>query len=145
MDPEFIGFLGYVHDIGYSRGSGKHEVHSVDILITQEGFPREIAKKVMHGQLAEQFGEKEGDVEQYMPVGIEGVILTYADMSVRTGGPVAIKERAKEIIERVQAIPTMSPALKQEIADNMQKALPRFERYEQIVLALAGVNSAREF
>ena len=80
-----------------------------------------------------------------MPVGIEGMILTYCDMSVRTGEPVTMRERAAEIIERVKAIPTMPEQLKRGIEDNMYKALPRFERYEQAVLALAGVGSAKEF
>ena len=145
LDPEFVRFLGYVHDIGYSVDAGKHEVHTIDLLINQEGVPAEVAKKAMHGQLVEQFGEKEGNAKQYLPVGLDGMILTYADMSVRTGGPIPIRDRAKEIIERIQGIPNMPPELKKDITNNMYKALPRFERYEKIVLSLAGVNSAEEF
>ncbi|MBI2045437.1 hypothetical protein HYT23_05235 [Candidatus Pacearchaeota archaeon] len=137
-------FLGYCHDIGYSMADGKHEVHTIEILI-KEGIDIKIARKAMHGQLAEQFGERERNVEKYLPIGIEGIILTYCDMSVRTGEPITIRERAKEIIERVRAIPTMPEQLKKDIEDNMHKALPRFERYEQIVLSLAGVKSASEF
>jgi len=144
LDAELCEFLGYSHDIGYSVADGKHEVHTIELL-QKEGVDAQIARKAMHGQLAEQFGEKEGNAEQYMPVGLEGIILTYCDMSVRTGEPVAIRERAAEIIERIRAAPTMPEQLKREIEENMHKALPRFERYEQIVLALAGIKSAKEF
>jgi len=145
FNPEFVGFLGYVHDIGYSVADGKHEGHTINILLEKENIPQNIARFAMHGQIAEQFGEKEGNVSKYMPHGLEGMILTYADMSVRTGEPITIRERAKEIIERVKAIPTMKEQLKKEIEDNMHKALPRFEKYEKIVLTLAGVNSAKDF
>jgi len=144
LDAKLIGFLGYVHDIGYSVSDAKHEVHSVNIL-KKEGVEDAVAGKAMHGQLAEQFGETEGNVAQYLPIGLEGMILTYSDMSVRTGEPVPMVERAAEIIARIKAVPTMPEQLKQDIETNMYKALPRFERYEKIVLALAGVQSAREF
>lgn len=122
----------------------KHEVHTIDILLKEKVNSR-VARKAMHGQLVEQFGEKEGNIEQYMPMGIEGMILTYCDMSVRTGEPVTIRERAEEIIERIKAIPTMPEQLKRDIEENMYKALPRFERYERIILALAGIKSVKEF
>jgi len=144
IDAELCEFIGYTHDIGYSVADEKHEVHTMDIL-KREYFDPKLARKAMHGQLVEQFGEKEGNIEQYLPSGIEGIILTYCDMSVRTGEPVTIRERAAEIIERVRAIPTMPAELKRDIEENMQKALPRFERYERIVLALAGVESVKEF
>lgn len=144
LDADLCEFLGYSHDIGYSIADGKHEVHTIDIL-QREGVEPQVARKAMHGQLAEQFGVKEGNTQQYMPLGIEGLILTYCDMSVRTGEPVTIRERVAEIIERVKAIPTMSEQLKRDIEDNMHKALPRFERYEQLILALAGIKSAKEF
>ena len=143
LDSELIGFLGYSHDIGYSIADGKHEVHTINLL-EKEGYEHAIARKAMHGQLLEQFSENEGNVEKYLPQGIEGMILTYADMSVRSGEPVSIKERASKIIERIKSIPTMSEQLKTEIETNMCKALLRFERYEKVVLALAGVDSAKE-
>jgi len=145
FDPELIGFLGYVHDIGYSVADGKHEVHTIDILVNKENIPEGVARKAMHGQLAEQFGEKEGNVEQYLPIGLDGMVLTYADMSVRTGEPGTMQARAKEIIDRIKSIPSMPEQLKKDIEENMYKALPRFERYETNILALAGVNSAKEF
>lgn len=144
LDVNLCDFLGYCHDIGYSVADGKHEVFTVDIL-QKEGVEPQIARKAMHGQLLEQFGFKEGNPEQYMPKGIEGIILTYCDMSVRTGEPVTIKERASEIIERIKGNATMSEQLKKDIENNMYKALPRFEKYEQIVLALAGIKYAKEF
>lgn len=144
LDVDLCEFLGYCHDIGYSVADGKHEVHTVELL-QKEGIDLQTARKAMHGQLAEQFGEKEGNAEQYTPMGIEGIILTYCDMSIRVGEPVTMRERAQEIIERIKAVPTMTEQLKKDIADNMNKALPRFERYEQIILALAGFKSAKEF
>lgn len=145
FDPELVGFLGYTHDIGYSIESQKHEVHTIDLLINNEEIPSYIARMAMHGQLLEQFGEKEGNIVRYLPIGLEGMILTYADMSVRIGGPIPIGERAKEIIERVQGMPSMPDDLKEDIVDNMYKALPRFEKYERIVLAFAGVDSVKDF
>lgn len=144
LDADLCEFLGYSHDIGYSVVDGKHEVHTVDIL-QKEGIEPQVARKAMHGQLVEQFGVKEGNTAQYMPAGIEGMILTYCDMSVRTGEPVTIRERVSEIIERVKAIPNMPDQLKKDIEENMYTALPRFERYEQAILTLAGVNSAKDF
>jgi HD superfamily phosphodiesterase len=144
LDPEFVGFFGYSHDIGYSIQDGKHEVFTVELLVN-EGLPQEIARYAMHGQLAEQFGEKEGNVSQYMPVGIEGMILTYADMSFRTGEPVSMEERAKEIVTRIKGIPTMPAELKADIEANLYKALPRFQRYERTLLTMGGVNSITEF
>ncbi|VVB80930.1 HD domain protein [uncultured archaeon] len=144
LDADLCEFLGYSHDIGYSVADGKHEVHTVDIL-QKEGVESQVARKAMHGQLVEQFGVKEGDTARYMPAGIEGMILTYCDMSVRTGEPVTIRERAAEIVGRIKGIPTMPEQLKKDIEENMYNALPRFERYEQAVLALAGVSSAKEF
>lgn len=145
FDPEFVGFLGFVHDIGYSIAAEKHEVHTINILVDKENIPPRVARFAMHGQLREQYGVKEGILLRYLPYGLEGMVLTYADMSVRIGEPITLKERAKEIIERVKHIATMSEQLKKNIEENMYKALPRFERYEKIVLALAGVNSAKEF
>ena len=145
LNPELVGFLGYVHDLGYFYGAEKHEVKTHEILTGVEGFPYDIARKTMHGQLAEQYGEKERNVKQYLPVGIEGMIITYADMSVRTEQPIPIKDRAKEIIERIRGIANMPDQLKQDIEENMHKALPRFERYERIILALAGVDSVNNF
>ncbi|GEM_PF-2352848 len=144
LNADLCEFLGYSHDIGYSKADEKHEIHTIDILRT-EGVDFQTARKAMHGQLAEQFGEKEGNIERYLPSGIEGIILTYCDMSVRTGEPMPIRERAAEIIDRVKRNSEMPEQLKKDIEENMHKALPRFERYEQIVLALAGVKSAKDF
>lgn len=144
LDTDLCEFLGYIHDIGYSVSDEKHEVYTIDIL-QKEGVDPQTARKAMHGQLVEQFGEKEGNINQYMPKGIEGIILTYCDMSVGIGEPVTIKERATEIIERIKVNPTMSEQLKKDIEDNMHKALPRFERYEKTILTLAGVQSVKEF
>ena len=144
LDTGLCEFLGYTHDIGYSVAAEKHEVHTTEIL-KNEGIDPSIARKAMHGQLAEQFGIKEGNVAKYLPQGIEGIILTYCDMSVRTGEPVTIRERAAEIIERIKSIPTMPDQLKLDITKNMNNALPRFEKYEQIILGLADVQSAKEF
>lgn len=139
LDVDLCEFLGYCHDIGYSVADGKHEMHTITLLLS-EGVDAQIARKAMHGQLLEQFGKKEGDIKQYVPDGIEGIILVYCDMSVRVGEPVTIWERAEEIINRIKGVPGMADDLKQEIEANMRQALPRFERYEKIVLALAGLN-----
>ena len=145
LSLEFVGWLGYVHDIGYSVEDAKHEVHTIELLTEQEGVSADIARYAMHGQLAEQFGEAEGNVDQYLPLGLEGRILTYADMSVRVGEPIPMRERAKEIIDRIRGIPSMPVQLKQDIETNMYKALPRFESYESEILSLAGLTAAKDF
>ena len=117
LDVDLCEFLGYCHDIGYSMVDGKHENLTIAFLCA-EGIDWKIARMAMHGQLLEQFGKKEGNEELYMPRGIEGMILTYCDMSVRVGEPVSIKERALEIIERVKLIPDMPDDLKNEIEKN---------------------------
>lgn len=144
LEPEFIRFLGYAHDIGYKVADAKHEVHTVELL-KHEGLPLSIARMAMHGQLVEQFGSKEGNVEQYLPVGLEGMILTFSDMSVRTGGIIPMEERAAEIVARIVANPAMPAELKQDIIANLHAALPRFRRYEGIVLALVGASSVTDF
>ena len=143
LDPETVGFLGYVHDIGYSIAAEKHEVHTVDLLL-REGVPPRLASRTMHGQLMEQFGPKEGNITKYLPRGLHGMIVTYSDMSVRLGDPVTLRERAAEIIERMNES-SLPEHTKREIEENMYKALPRFERYERIILNLANVASAKEF
>lgn len=144
LDVNLCEFLGYCHDLGYFIDPDRHELHTIDIL-KQEGVSVIIAQKTMHGQLLEQFGEKENKVLEYTPVDLEGIILTYCDMSIHIGIPITIDERAQEIIERVRAIPSMPENLKNDIVVNLQKALPRFKRYEKIVLALAALNSVKEF
>ena len=145
FDPEFVGFLGYVHDIGYVVGPEKHELHTINILRCREQIPFEIARMAMHGQLVEQYGEKEGNPEKYLPIGLEGVILTYVDMSIKTREPITVRARAKAIIKGLQGVTSIPDSLKQDIIEGMRKALPRFIQYERMVLALAGVNSVKDF
>lgn len=143
LDPELVGYLGYVHDIGYAAGPEKHELASIDLLL-EEGVDPAVARMVMHGQLAEQYGEAEGDVEQYLPIGLEGMLLTYADMSVRVGRAIPVRERAAEIEDRVNGLP-IPQDIKDTIIENLHKAMPRFERYEEAMLALAGAGSVDDF
>ena len=144
IGPEFVGFLGYVHDIGFFRDAKMHELHTIDLLIDEEYVPLRLAQKAMHGQLIEQYGEKDGRTKEYTPKGVEGMILTYADMTINTG-PMAIDDRAAEIIGKVKGSDFLSEELRQDIVNGMHKALPRFHRYEQVVLALAGAESFADF
>ncbi|HII15438.1 MAG TPA: HD domain-containing protein [Nanoarchaeota archaeon] len=144
VDAELAGFLGYVHDIGRARNNHLHELHTIDMLV-EEGIDRDIARMAMHSQLLEQYGEKEGDVQKYLPVGIEGMILTYADMVVKTGSPISIDERVADVAERTRKSRQMNPELIREILESLPRAVRRFKRYERIVFLLAGVGSAKEF
>lgn len=139
LDPELVAFLGYTHDIGFSQSYEKHEFDTIDILIKEENVPENIAKMTAHYQMAERFGE------EYLPIGIEGMILTYADMSIRTGKPIAIEKRADDIRERMKTYDSLPNNTKNEIIDSMDKAMPRFEKYEKIILALAGIESVNDF
>ena len=99
IDPEIVGFIGYVHNIGYKISQDIHELHTIYLLENKEHIPPEIAIKTRHGQLVEQHGKD----EEYFPVGIEGIILTYIDISLRDGETVTMDERATEIEEHIQS------------------------------------------
>lgn len=144
LDAELAGFLGYVHDIGRSRNNHLHELHTIDMLV-EEGVDKDIARRAMHSQLVEQYGEKEGNVQKYFPVGIEGMILTYADMVVKTGSPISIEERVADIVEKTRNNTEMGPEMREDIIESTSRAVPRFKRYERIIFLLAGVESAKEF
>ncbi len=145
INPEFVGFLGYVHDIGYCVSPVRHELRTIDFLTEKESIPYSIARKTIHGQLAEEFGEKEGNIEQYLPIGLEGIILTYTDMIIRTGDPMSIEKRTEGVIDRCKRSAEASDDFKKRLIENISKALPRFKRYEQIVLALSGADSFHDF
>ncbi len=139
MDPEFSAFLGYVHDIGYSLGVAKHELHTIQILANGEKVPFDLARKAMHGPLAEQFNDT-----SYLPAGLDGIILSYCDLSVRIGDPISIEDRYKDMFERLALMPE-SEEKKREVGDSLNKALPRFKRYERLVLRLADAVSFKDF
>jgi len=149
ISPEFTGFLGHVHDVGFSVSPIGHEFHTFDVLTKNEYISDSISNKAaMHGQLAEQIGEKEGNFEKYLPIGIEGMVLTYADMTINDGEPRSIDTRAAEVIERVKKLNSegiVDDDFRTGLIENMHKALPRFHRYEQIVLALAEAKSFSDF
>lgn len=140
LNATFCAFWGYVHDIGCSIDRDNHEKNTIKILIS-EGIDPEKAKIAMHGHLAEEFGP------QYLPVGIEGEILTYCDMCVDVGQPTTVQERANKIIEKLSALPlTIVPqAKKDHIIKYLNIALPRFKSYEKKFLALGQVQNVNEF
>lgn len=144
LDVDLCDFLGYVHDIGYIVDEGLHQLYSIDLLI-KEGVEESVAKKTMHGALFEDFEGKDDCASKYLPQGIEGVMLTYADMSVRFGEPMPIKERAAEMFNRIASDKTMPQDVKERIKLSITKAMPRFERYEWVILILAGAGSVGEF
>lgn len=145
FDPELVGFLGYVHDIGVYIHPIGHERHTIGMLINNENIPPNIAQMTIHGQLIEQHGKKDNKIEEYTPIGLEGMILTYADMSIKTKDPMSIEKRRDEIVQRVQGIKRLSDEIKKDIIDNLHIAMPRFKRYEKIILTLANVNSYKDF
>lgn len=139
--PERAGFLGYAHDIGVSRNILQHEIPSIEILV-EEGVEYEIARRAMHGQMEEQYGNGDG---RYLPVGIEGIILTYSDMTIHTIKPISIEDRIDDIKQRVSSIKGMDAEKKKDIIVNIDKAYPRYKRYERIVFLLSGAGSFSDF
>jgi len=141
LDAELAGFLGYVHDIGVSRTPLSHEIPSIEILI-EDGVEPSIAKMAMHGQVEEQYGNGDG---RYLPVGIEGMILTYSDMTIHIQSPMSIEERIVDIKKRVSNIKDITPEKKNEILENIDKAYPRYKAYERIIFLISGAESFKDF
>lgn len=141
LNPELAGFLGYVHDIGVSRTPLNHEIPSIEML-AGDGVEPSIARMAMHGQVEEQYGNGDG---RYLPVGIEGMILTYSDMTIHIEKPMSIEERIVDIKKRVSRIKDVAIEKKKEILENIDKAYPRYKSYERIILLIADVNSFRNF
>ncbi|MFA5888257.1 MAG: hypothetical protein WC852_06115 [Candidatus Nanoarchaeia archaeon] len=141
LDAELAGFLGYVHDIGVSRTPLCHEIPSIEILI-EDGVEPSIAKMAMHGQMEEQYGNGDG---RYLPVGIEGMILTYSDMTVHIENPMSIEDRIVDIKQRVSNVKKIPDDKKKEIIENIDKAYPRYKAYERIIFLIADVNSFKDF
>jgi hypothetical protein len=142
IDPEFVGFLGYVHDIGQSVGRENHELHTIDILVNKENIPSEIARKTIHGAIWEQTGEVNGE---YLPVVPEGLILSYSDMSVKTDRLMTIEERTQDIKDVVPHMTELSEEFKAQILSQINKTYARFKRYEKWVFKWAGVSSVYDF
>lgn len=140
-DAELAGFLGYVHDIGVARRFLRHEIPGIELL-TEEGIEPDIARRIMHGQVEEQYGNGDG---RYLPVGIEGMILTYSDMSVDTGNPITIEERIAAIKQRVALIRDADDEWKRQVVLNLDKAYPRYKAYERIILRISNAESFRDF
>lgn len=131
LDPELVGFLGHVANIGYRIRKEAHELHTIYLLENKEKIPHDIAIKASHGQLVETLGNN----EEYYPVGIEGILLTYIDIAVRNGPIIAMDERAKEIESQIKG-QSISEENKKEALANFAKALNRYKRYEKIIKSL---------
>jgi len=145
LDSQLVEFLGLVHDIGNSVHYRMHELHTIDLLIKNEYVPENIAWMTIHGQIPEQYGRKFGNPKNFYPKGLEGMILTYADMSVNTGHPMYMEERVDDIIERANLLQNVPEEYKNGIITGINKAMPRFQRYEKIIFELAGVGSYKHF
>ena len=141
LNAELAGFLGYAHDIGVSRSFLQHEIPGIEIL-KEEGVEPDIARRIMHGQVEEQYGNGDG---RYLPVGIEGMILTYSDMTIHIDKPISIEERIVDIKQRVSRLKDADEARKNDILVNIDKAYPRYKMYERIVFLISGVDSFKDF
>lgn len=135
LDVQLCGFLGYVHDIGYSKDPRTHERVTIKML-KEDGVDTQTANKTMHG-----FEEE----EDYLPRGIEGIILNYCDMSVMDGKKVELRERFDDSKRRMQSNESLEPRDREIISAKIEHAFPRFQRYERIVLTLAEVASVNDF
>jgi fatty-acyl-CoA synthase len=133
IDPECVGFLGYVHNIGYSIQNESHELHTVYLLTKKENVPEWIALKTKHGYLVEKYADKvDREWKDYYPVGLEGILLTYIDFSLRKGDIIPVKDRATEILNYIQKT-NKDPKAIANISENLQKALPRYQYYETLI------------
>jgi HD superfamily phosphodiesterase len=143
IDSELVAFVAYVHDIGSFVSHRMHELHTLDLL-KNEGVPEDIALKTVHGTFPERYENEPEKAKLYLPRGIEGMILSFADMSIRLGEPMSVEERANEIITRMKTLP-IEESRRVKIEGEIRKALPRFFRYRDIIYSLAGVKSYKEF
>lgn len=143
VNPELAAFVAYVHDIGSFVNHKMHELHTLDLLKKEE-VPEDIAWKTMHGVFPERYENEPEKAALYLPRGIEGIILSFADMSIRFEVPMSIEERTNEIITRMKTLP-IEESRRARIEKEIIKAMPRFKRYEKIIYALAGVSSYKEF
>ena len=132
LDPELLGFLGYVHNIGYAIQADKHELHTVYILVNKEGIPQAIAERTKHGHLVEKHPESQ---QEYYPLGLEGIILTYVDIMVSKEPNISFEARVSEIKSYVKTIELIDDK-KEEFLRNFLAAVPRYKRYESIINAL---------
>jgi hypothetical protein len=135
LDPETMGFLGYTHNIGTLVSRDKHELHTMYLLTTKEGVPENIAIKTRHGQLVEDY-----DDPKYYPIGLEGILLTYVDVSVRPHHPdgeiLPMKDRVNEMLKLMQTRESVFVKYTDEMVAKFKKAIPRYLRYERIIQSL---------
>lgn len=140
INPDICRFIGYVHDIGYSVNPNDHEIESMNILTTKYFIGDRLASKVIHGHLAEKYAIDGRLNTNYLPVGLEGIILTYCDVSVITNdddeiSEISIEGRLGDIIKRVKDS-DLDELTKSEVEQSIIKAYPRFKRYENIIFDL---------
>ena len=153
IKPEFVGFLGYVRDIGYIVKDTsekhlvrhKHEIRSMNYLVEQEEISRNAARYVMHGVLPELFAGKERYLEMYLPLGIEGIILTYLDLCCEKGKITPIKKRIEEMTAPAKEGKTKLSQQELEYLSALASALPRFQHYEKILLTLTKTERVEEW
>lgn len=131
INPDVCRFLGYVHDIGYSVRAEDHELETINLLKTKYLVDEIIAVKAMHGHLAEKYAI-DGEInKKYLPVGLEGIILTYSDISIDPQGEdISIEGRISDILKRIK---DSDLEKKNEIEFYLMNAYPRFKRYESII------------
>jgi hypothetical protein len=133
LNPEFLSFLGYVHNIGIFIKRERHELHTIYLLTKKEGIPDEIALMTRHGQLAEDYA---GDGEDYLPIGLTGIILTYADISAREGPIITIQDRTQEMIRQMEQKQGLFKDYSSDMIQRFKAAIPRYQRYEAIINCL---------
>jgi len=99
IHPEKVQIAGLLHDIGYAREGGHHELHSVDIL-REEHLP-EIAEIVLHSYVYELHLLEGIDDKKHLPMTLENKIVIFADLVCDHNHEIfAASERIAEIKER---------------------------------------------
>ncbi len=134
LEPEILGFLGYVHNIGTFIRRNRHELHTIYLLTNKENIPEKVAVRTRHGQLVEDYEEKK---EDYYPIGLEGIILTYADIIVREDDELLpMEKRLDEMEDLMKKKKSVFGDYNSKMIENFRKAKKRYLRYEKIIHVL---------
>jgi HD superfamily phosphodiesterase len=136
LNPDFCRFLGYVHDIGYIESPEDHEILSMGVLVDKYDIDEGLVRYVMHGHLAEKYALPDGSLNpDYLPKGLEGIILTYSDLLTDADG-----KHLANISCRIEAIKPVMAKLTQETGFNhsevFNQACKRFLKYESLILSI---------
>jgi len=144
LNPEFCKAIGYLHDIGYIESNEDHELASVQILEKNflennyyDFLKSNIHWYVMHGHLYEKYNDK-----KYLPKGLEGIILTVADLMTDNDGTYypGISIRVEKVGKYLK---DLSKKTEIDYFGSFNKAVIRFYTYEDLIEHLINIEYIR--